>query len=107
MVYSITKQLRALGTTSLMTSETPQLLGSPQLTGEGVSFIADNVIQLRYIEIDGQLERAISVLKARGIAHASELRALTIDGSGAHVIAGRFQDMRGVLTGIPSQKERR
>ena len=70
MVYAITKHLRAIGTTTVMTAETRQLLGSTQLTGDGVSFIADNVVQLRYVEIDGRLERAISVLKARGIRHA-------------------------------------
>jgi circadian clock protein KaiC len=104
MIYAITKHLRAIGITSMMTVETPQLLGSAQLTGEGVSFISDNVIQLRYIEIEGRLERAISVLKARGIHHESELRSMTIDRGGIQITSGRFRDMRGVLTGIPAQK---
>jgi circadian clock protein KaiC len=104
MVYAITKHLRVGGITSLVTAETAQLLGATQLTGDGVSFIADNVIQLRYIEIDGRLDRAISVLKARGIKHESELRSMTIEADGIKVVAGRFQDMRGVLTGLPAPK---
>jgi circadian clock protein KaiC len=103
MVYAITKHLRSEGVTSVMTAESPQLLGTAHLTGDGVSFIADNVIQLRYVEIDGRLERAISVLKARGIKHESELRSMTIGQGGATVVPGRFRDMRGVLTGIPSK----
>lgn len=103
MVYAITKHLRAAAVTAILTAESPQLLGTAHLTGDGVSFIADNVIQLRYIEIEGRLERAISVLKARGIKHESELRSMTIGQGGIDVVAGRFRDMRGVLTGIPAK----
>ncbi len=88
MVYAITKHLRALGVTTLMTAEAAQLLGNTQLTGDGVSFIADNVILLRYVELDGRLERAMSVLKARGIKHASELRSFVIDTGGIRIVAG-------------------
>lgn len=105
MVYAITKHLRAAAVTTIMTEESAQLLGAAQLTGDSVSFVADNVIQLRYVEIDGGLERAISVLKARGIRHASELRAMTISEGGIELVAGRFRDMRGVLTGIPAHRE--
>jgi circadian clock protein KaiC len=105
MVYAITKHLRALGITTMMTAETPQLLGMAQLTGDGVSFIADNVIQLRYVELDGRLERALSVLKARGIKHETELRSMSIEAGGIKLVRGRFQDMRGVLTGIPAKRE--
>ena len=50
-----------------MNMEIADLLGSAQLSGHGVSFAADNVIQLKYVEVDGHLERGISVLKARGV----------------------------------------
>jgi len=84
--------------------EVAELLGAAQLTGHGVSSTADNLILLRYVEVDGRLERAVSVLKARGIGHITELRRFLIDGRGAHV-GERFQDLRGVLTGVP-QPER-
>jgi circadian clock protein KaiC len=87
-----------------MTMEVAELLGTAQLTGHGVSSTADNLILLRYVEVDGRLERAVSVLKARGTGHATELRRFQIDGCGARV-GERFQDLRGVLTGIP-QPER-
>jgi circadian clock protein KaiC len=104
MVYAITKHLHVAGVTTLMTAESPQLLGSAQLSGDGVSFLADNVVQLRYIELDGRLERAVSVLKARGIAHNSELRSMSIGRGGLSVVGGRFTDLRGVLTGLPSRQ---
>jgi circadian clock protein KaiC len=100
LVYALTKHFRAAGVTPLMTMEVAELLGAAQLTGHGVSSTADNLILLRYVEVDGRLERAVSVLKARGTGHVNELRRFRIDGNGAHV-GPRFQDLRGVLTGIP------
>ena len=68
-----------------------------------MSSIADNVVLLRYVELDGRLERAISVLKARGTQHATEIRRLAVGREGPVVGAG-FSDLRGVLTGIPQPK---
>ena len=100
LVYALTKHFRTAGVTPLMTMEVAELLGTAQLTGRGVSSIADNLIVLRYIEMDGRLERAVFVLKARGTGHATELHQFRIDDHGAHV-GERFQELRGVLTGIP------
>lgn len=102
LVYALTKHFRVAGVTPLMTMEVAELLGTAQLTGHNVSSTADNLILLRYVEMDGRLERAVSVLKARGIGHITELRRFRIDGSGAHVGA-RFEDLRGVLTGVPQR----
>ena len=100
LVYALTKHFRAAGVTPLMTMEVAELLGTAQLTGRGVSSIADNLIVLRYLEMDGRLERAVFVLKARGTGHATDLHKFLIDDRGAHV-GERFQELRGVLTGIP------
>jgi circadian clock protein KaiC len=100
LVYALTKHFRAAGVTPLMTMEVAELLGNAQLTGHGVSSIGDNLIVLRYVEVAGRLERAVFVLKARGTGHTSELRRFLIDDRGAHV-GERFEDLRGVLTGIP------
>jgi hypothetical protein len=54
--------------------------------------------------VQAHLERAVLVLKSRGTGHTTELRRFVIDDHGAHVET-QFQDLRGVLTGIP-QPER-
>jgi circadian clock protein KaiC len=102
MIYAIAKHMRGAEVSLLLTAEIEQLLGSAQLSGHGVSFIADNLIQMRYVELEGRLERAISVIKARGVQHDSELRSVTIGAGGLQVVKGRFKDMRGVLTGLPA-----
>jgi circadian clock protein KaiC len=99
-VYALSRHFRELGVTLVMTMEVPEVLGGGQLTGHGVSSIADNVILLRYLEVDARLERAISILKARTIAHSTELRMFSIVEHGASV-GGPLRELRGVLTGLP------
>lgn len=102
LTYSVAKHLHQLGVTLLMLLESEVLLGAASLSAQGISFVADNVIQLRYLELDGRLERALSVLKARGIKQATELRAMHIGQGGVRVAGERFRDLRGVLTGLPT-----
>lgn len=100
--YALAKHCRSLGVTLVITMEIAELLGTAQLTGHGISSIADNILLLRYVEVAGRLERAVSVLKARGVPHLTELRRLEITPTGIRVGA-RFARMRGVLTGLPTE----
>jgi circadian clock protein KaiC len=100
LVCSVTKHFRAAGVTVNMNLEIADLLGSAQLSGHGISFAADNVIQLKYVEVEGCLERGISVLKARGVRHATDVRRLSI-ATGRIEVESAFTGLRGVLTGLP------
>lgn len=100
LVYAMAKHLRALGVTFTMNMEIADLLGSAQLSGHGISFVADNVVLLKYIERDGRLERGIAVLKSRGVAHATDVRTLRVKPSGLEV-GSAYDGLRGVLTGLP------
>jgi circadian clock protein KaiC len=101
LVYAMTKHFRAMGVTLSLNMDIADLLGSAQLSGHGISFAADNVIQLKYVELDGNLERGISVLKARGVRHATDVRRMNFTQSGIEVGAP-FKGLRGVLTGLPT-----
>ncbi|MEO5767766.1 MAG: ATPase domain-containing protein [Polyangia bacterium] len=103
LTYSLCQHLRRAGTTVLMTMESEQTFGVTKLTGYGISFLADVLIQMRYVEWEGTLERAISVIKARGIKHSTEFRSVTIDQGGIAVMPSRFERLRGVLTGLPAR----
>jgi hypothetical protein len=63
----MTKHFRAQFVTLNLNMDIADLLGSAQLSGHGISFAADNVIELKYVELDGNLGRGVSVLKARGV----------------------------------------
>lgn len=69
-------------------------------TGIDVSYMADNVLILRYFEARGAVEKAISVFKKRGSAHETTLRRFNISSTGIEVgpVLDQFQ---GILTGVP------
>jgi circadian clock protein KaiC len=106
LVYAVSKHMRASSVTLVMTLEAPQLLGAEELSGHGVSFIADNLIQLRYLEVEGRLERVISILKARGIKHDTALRLLRIEQGGAQLADAGVSGNSGVLTGKVGARRR-
>lgn len=102
LVYALAKHFRAMGITLLATMEVNDLAGTTKISGHGLSFAADNIIQLRYIEMGARLERAVSVLKARGVNIVTELRPVTIGERGMHVGAtADFQREPGALSGLP------
>lgn len=70
-------------------------------TGLDMSYMADNVLILRYFEARGAVQKAISVFKKRGSAHETTLRGFNITGSGLKVgpVLNNFQ---GILTGVPT-----
>lgn len=98
LVYALTKHFLLAGVTLVATVEAPALLGVTHLAASGVSAIADNVLVLRYVEHGQRLARAVSVLKARGVAHETEVRRLSI-GPGGVQVGKAFGNLRGVLTG--------
>jgi len=107
LVYALAKHLRAAGVTLVMTLEIAELLGTGKLSGHGVSFASDNVVQLRYVELGGRLDRAVSIIKARGVDVDTEVRGMTIGPHGVAVSErAPFKDLRGVLTGVPVAVEK-
>jgi len=94
------KHMTARGITTLFLVEAPDLVGTSQLTTHMAASVVDNVILIRYVEERARLVRAISVLKARGVNHSSERRRFAIGPEGPEVGAP-FEEMRGVLTGVP------
>jgi circadian clock protein KaiC len=103
-VYSLVNDFRARGITSMLTNEIPELFGPLQLSAHGISFISDNVILLRYVEIGSSLRRGISVLKMRGRDHDKAVREFEITSDGLHIL-GAFGDWVSVLSGQPQPFE--
>lgn len=65
-----------------------------------LSFIADGVIMLRYVEVESAMQRAVLVLKLRGSAHSKDIRRFEIRKGGLFVTAP-FAGREGVLSGMP------
>ena len=82
----------------LFTATTPGLTGGSSVTEAHVSTITDSIILLRYVEMQGEMRRAITVLKMRGSAHDKGIFEYSIDGQGMH-IGNPLKRVSGILTG--------
>jgi circadian clock protein KaiC len=65
-----------------------------------VTYLADTVILLRYFEANGQVRRAVSILKKRTGPHEKTIREFTIDHDGLKV-GLPLDKFQGVLRGVP------
>ena len=64
-----------------------------------VSVTVDNILLLRHVELDGQLERIISVIKIRDSGFDPAVRRYTI-GPGGVAIGAPLRGVEGVLLGL-------
>ncbi|WP_342113135.1 ATPase domain-containing protein [Pseudoduganella sp. OTU4001] len=72
----------------------------PMGSSVDVSYLADNVLMLRYFEASGAVHKALSVFKKRGSEHETTLRSFDITRAGLKV-GPVLADFRGILTGVP------
>jgi circadian clock protein KaiC len=66
-----------------------------------VSFMADTLVLLRYFEAEGDVRKAVSVLKSRGGEHESTIREYTLSSETGVTLGEPLREFQGVLTGIP------
>jgi circadian clock protein KaiC len=93
--------MRGHEVTTLMTREITQLFGADlTIASRGLSYIVDNIILIRYVELEAEIRRAITVLKFRGSNHDKRLRELLLEG-GQVTIGERFSGLAGLITGLP------
>jgi circadian clock protein KaiC len=87
--------IRAGGASVLVTSETTALGPEAEPIG-GLSFLFNNVLLLRYIEMDSETRRALSILKMRDSNHAKGVYQFEIDQHGFEVM-DKLEGLTGVL----------
>jgi circadian clock protein KaiC len=71
---------------------------SLEQTEVGISSLADTWLLLRDIEIGGERNRGLYVLKSRGMAHSNQIREFLLTGKGVDLI-DVYVGPSGVLTG--------
>lgn len=90
--------LKARGSTALFTSLTSGGTQSFEGTDVGISSLVDTWMLLRDIELDGERNRGIYILKSRGMAHSNQIREFLITGEGVQLVEA-YLGPEGVLTG--------
>jgi circadian clock protein KaiC len=100
-LYRMIGALTGAGITILSTVEVEDNFTSLQFSHYAISFLTDDIIRLRYVEIDGQLRKMIVVIKMRGGNHSKDIREYVITSQGVVVIHPRRTDYAEMSTGIP------
>ncbi len=97
MLIRLIDFLKMKGITCLITDLThPQ--GGSEKTSEEISSLIDTWILLRDIEINGERNRGLYILKSRGMAHSNQIREFQMSNEGIDLI-DVYLGPSGVLTG--------
>jgi circadian clock protein KaiC len=99
-LYRMVAVLTGMGITLMMTAELEDSYMDLRFSPHGTAFLTDAIILQRYIELKGQLQRMMAVVKVRGSAHSKDLRAFEITDKGI-VVGETLGQYEGLLTGSP------
>jgi circadian clock protein KaiC len=99
VVYGFINALKREGLTSVLTRESPALLGGDE-EDDDIAFVVDSYILLRYVEIESSIRKALLALKVRGSDHAKDIRQFEITDHGIEIMA-KFKGQEGILSGSP------
>jgi len=98
-LHELLSYLSEQGVAAIMVVAQHGLIGT--MTGSiDVSYLADAVLMLRYYEAEGEIHKAISVLKKRSGAHETAIRDFSLNSAGIKV-GPPLRQFRGILSGVP------
>lgn len=100
-MHELLSYLADRGVATLMTTVQTGMIGTQMTSAIDVSYLADTVVVMRHYESNGELRKAISVLKKRSGAHESTIRDLTLSSRGVY-IGETLANLHGVLSGLPT-----
>ena len=99
-LHELLTYLGQLGVTSMLIAAQAGLIGQTANPVD-VSYLADSVVLLRYFESEGEVRKAISVLKKRTGFHEPSIRELRMRAGEGVSVSEPLRQFRGVLTGVP------
>ena len=102
-LYRMIGALTGAGVTILSTVEVEDSFTALSFSHYAISFLTDDILRMRYVEIDGQLRKVMVVIKMRGGNHSKDIREYVITDKGVVVIHPWSTDYSGLTTGIPQR----
>ena len=100
-LHELLTYLNHRGVVTLMVLAQMGMIGSAMQTPADVSYLADNIMVLRYFEAAGEVRQAISMIKKRSGPHEHTIRELRL-GPDQIFVGEPLKDFHGVLSGIPA-----
>jgi circadian clock protein KaiC len=103
-LYRMVGALTGSGVTMLMTVEVAESFTDLRFSAELISFLSDDVVFQRYVEIEGRMHKVMTVLKMRGSAHSKDVRLYDVT-EGGLVVGNTLYHYRGVITGVAQRHQ--
>ncbi len=98
-LYRLIGSLTGSGITVLTTMEVGQHEPGLKFTANVISFLSDDLLMLRYVEVDQVLRKVVGVAKMRGSQHSKGFREYEITGSGIRLL-GALEGFKGRISGL-------
>jgi circadian clock protein KaiC len=99
-MHELSAYLGNQGVTTILVMAQHGMVGNTQAPLD-LSFLADAIVLLRYFEAEGEVRKAVSVLKSRSGQHETTIREYRLSSEGVGV-GPPIRAFQGVLTGIPT-----
>ncbi len=99
-LHELISYLNQIGVSTFLVMAQYGILGSGMVSPVDVSYLADNILLMRYFEALGEVRQAISVVKKRIGRHERTIREFRILDSGFQ-FGDPLSEFEGVLSGIP------
>ena len=104
-LYRMIAALTGVGVTIISTVEVADSFTAFHFSHYAVSFLTDDIVRLRYVEIEGQLRKILVVVKMRGGEHSKDVREYVIDQRGMVIAGARRTDYAALTCGLPRRIE--
>lgn len=99
-LYRMIGALTRTGVTIVSTVELVESFTELALSPYAISFLSDDILRLRYVEIDGQLRKVLMVVKMRAGDHSKDIREYEITSAGLR-LGARLTGYHGLVSGVP------
>ena len=103
-LYRLLGAMTGVGITVMMIVELTENYNELRFTPHVVSFLTHDIVLQRYVEMEGELRRMMTVVKTRGRKHSSDLRAYEVTEKGI-VVGEVLKQYRGLITSVPELRE--
>jgi len=105
-LHAVNRYLKNMGVTVILIDEVANITGEFQATNVGISYLADNIVFFRHLEIRGEMRKVIGVLKMRTSEFERTLREFEITEHGI-TVGEPLTQLRGILSGTPEWTDER
>jgi circadian clock protein KaiC len=99
-LHALGRYLKNMGVTVIFVDEV-DTVAEFRATDTGISYLADNVVFLRYAEMDDEIGKVVGVLKKRASTFERKLRPLSLSDDGIEV-GDPLPNVDGLFDGTPS-----